>query len=147
MPTSYSVPYGSSGFIPNRRLRKLARDLHEPLDDSRIAQIYHNLQAQLKFQNGYMEPVKGSETMCNDGNLNCVMTVLATLIGSSCVSEKRPLNNLKLVQSCNPEYFCQWDDTILVVSEAKGFTDSQCQCWVSLQFEIKSLIYIDRSSL
>jgi len=73
--------------------------------------------------------------MCNDGNLSHIMSALAKLINpKKCSSSKEPLKNLKIVKSCCPEYFCLCEDLILAVSEAKGFSASHCDCWVSRLF-------------
>jgi len=132
--TTYAVPYFSSGFIPDNRLRALAQNFNEAFDDLHVLQLYDQLKNQLEFQNNYQEPHGGSETNCNDANLNHIMIALAALINHDCKCMKRSYanNDLKIVKSCNPEYCCEWDKGVLVVSEAKGFTDSHCNCWVSL---------------
>lgn len=132
----FQLPCCWSGYIPNKRLAVLRSNFQSAKLTNESRETVFVLFEQLESQNTAENVSEGSETMCNGGNLEPIMDRLTSLMSSTgdcrrTIFTKSMSQKTFLANSFSSGPVCTLNGNIVVVSEAKGITGSNYDCYVS----------------
>jgi hypothetical protein len=132
----FALPCSPRSYIPNVRLRTLLQNfmtLSDDLDD--VRSFEYSLRTNMKCLHTWKYSSGGSETKINDPNLSKYLSMINDRVSkivndTGVLKDALPFRLVLAKSSSKPEHRIQWNDHVVIASEAKGVEHSHYEALV-----------------
>lgn len=148
----FALPCGPDTYHPNARLRLLLSEFVSLNDDS-VRGLEKTLRSNLKSLHTWKYSKGGTESHVCDPNLLKYVNLINSLVSTDNIhtgvfAKDVPFSLVLAAQTTLTEHRVQWENFILIASEAKGVQDSEYAALIQgLQIGADSAIYMWRCGL